>query len=58
MPLVDRVLVMSRRPATVQEVVEVDLPRQRDLDSPAYLERRERVFNTMGMSPHGDKVAP
>ena len=54
--LADRVLVMSRRPATIQEVVDVDLPRPRDLDSPAYLERRDRIFNAMGMSPHGDAV--
>ena len=36
--LADRVLIMSRRPATIQEVVPMDLPRPRDLDSPGYLE--------------------
>jgi NitT/TauT family transport system ATP-binding protein len=36
--LADRVLVMSNRPATIQEVVDVDLPRRRHLDSPGYLE--------------------
>jgi ABC-type nitrate/sulfonate/bicarbonate transport system ATPase subunit len=51
--LADRILVMSPRPATVHEVVEVDLPRPRDLDAPAYLERRDRIFHAMGMSPHG-----
>jgi NitT/TauT family transport system ATP-binding protein len=54
--LAGRVLVMSRRPATVQEDVEVDLPRPRDLNSPAYLERRERIFNAMGVSPHGGTI--
>jgi NitT/TauT family transport system ATP-binding protein len=54
--LAGRVLVMSRRPATIQEVVEIDLPRPRDLNSAAYLERRERIFAAMGMSPHGGIV--
>ncbi|MFO0890875.1 MAG: hypothetical protein U0790_17245 [Isosphaeraceae bacterium] len=54
--LADRVLVMSRRPATVRQVIDVPLPRPRDLDSPAYLERRDRIFHAMGMSPHGDLV--
>jgi NitT/TauT family transport system ATP-binding protein len=48
--LADRVLVMSKRPATVQEDVRIDLPRPRDLDSPGYLERRDHIFRTMGMS--------
>ncbi len=48
--LADRVLVMSNRPATIQEIVDVDLPRPRDLDSPAYLEKRDRIFRVMGMS--------
>lgn len=48
--LADRVLVMSRRPATIQTEVVVDLPRPRDLDSPGYLETRDRIFHAMGMS--------
>jgi NitT/TauT family transport system ATP-binding protein len=51
--LADRVLVMSRRPATIREAVEVDLPRPRDLNSSSYLERRQRIFNAMGVSPNG-----
>ena len=45
----DRVLVMSNRPA-IQEVVDVDLPWPRHLDSPGYLEKRDRIFRVMGMS--------
>jgi NitT/TauT family transport system ATP-binding protein len=41
---------MSQRPATVQEVIEIDLPRPRDLDSPGYLQKRDRIFSAMGMS--------
>jgi NitT/TauT family transport system ATP-binding protein len=48
--LADRVLVMSRRPATIHTVVPVDLARPRDLDSPGYLEARDRIFSAMGMS--------
>jgi len=48
--LADRVFVMSRRPATVQETVEVNLPRPRDLDSPEYLHARDLIFKAMGMS--------
>jgi NitT/TauT family transport system ATP-binding protein len=48
--LADRVLVMSPRPATIQEVVDIDLPRPRYLDSPGYLEKRDRIFQAMGLS--------
>jgi NitT/TauT family transport system ATP-binding protein len=51
--LADRVLVMSKRPATVQAEVVVDLPRPRDLDSPGYLAARDRIFSIMGMDVHG-----
>jgi ABC-type nitrate/sulfonate/bicarbonate transport system ATPase subunit len=47
--LADRVLVMSRRPATIQEEVKIDLPRPRDLDSAGYLAARDRIFSIMGM---------
>ena len=48
--LADRIIVMSRRPATVQEVVPVEMPRPRDLDSPQYLATRDRIFSLMGLS--------
>ena len=48
--LADRVLIMSQRPATIQEDVRIDLPRPRDLDSPGYLEKRDHIFRSMGMS--------
>lgn len=48
--LADRVLVMTQRPATIQESVEINLPRPRDLDSAGYLEKRDRIFRLLGMS--------
>lgn len=48
--LADRVLVMSRRPATIQTIVPVPLARPRDLDSHDYLEVRDSIFKAMGMS--------
>jgi NitT/TauT family transport system ATP-binding protein len=51
--LADRVVVMSKRPATVAEEVRVDLPRPRDLDAPGYLAVRDRIFAIMGMDVHG-----
>ena len=48
--LADTVLVMSRRPATVQFSEKISIPRPRDLDSRGYLEARDRIFREMGMS--------
>jgi NitT/TauT family transport system ATP-binding protein len=48
--LADRVLVMSQRPATIQQVIPIPLPRPRDLDSPDYLKTRDSIFSAMGMS--------
>lgn len=45
--LADRVLVMSRRPATVQTTVEIRLPRPRDLSSRGYLQTRQEIFDAM-----------
>ncbi|MDQ2824035.1 MAG: ABC transporter ATP-binding protein [Verrucomicrobiota bacterium] len=48
--LADRVLVMSPRPGTIQEIVDVDLARPRDLNSAGYIEKRDAIFRVMGMS--------
>ena len=56
--LADRVVVMGRRPATIRSSVAVDLPRPRDIQSPAYLAARDRIFAAMGMNPAtGDDLA-
>lgn len=56
--LADRILVMSQRPATVQTVIPVNLPRPRDIGSPGYLEARDSVFAAMGMSLRIGDVDP
>ena len=51
--LADRVVVMSRRPSVIRTVIDVNLPRPRNLDSPAYLEIRDEIFETMGLDHSG-----
>jgi NitT/TauT family transport system ATP-binding protein len=48
--LADRVVVLSARPGTIRKEIRVDLPRPRDLDSPEYLDVRDEIFHTIGMS--------
>ena len=54
--LADRVLVMTRRPATIRADVAISLDRPRDLNDPAYLQARDRIFDAMGMNPHSGLV--
>jgi energy-coupling factor transporter ATP-binding protein EcfA2 len=51
--LSDRVVIMNRRPATISAVIEVKLPRPRDLDSPEYIRLRDEIFYLMGFVPAG-----
>jgi NitT/TauT family transport system ATP-binding protein len=53
--LADRVVVMSRRPARIRRIVDIDLPRPRDLDSPDYLRLRDEIFDTLGLDHSGTR---
>jgi NitT/TauT family transport system ATP-binding protein len=48
--LADRVVVMSARPATIQEIVPISIPHPRDLSSPQYLELRDGIFQQIGLA--------
>jgi NitT/TauT family transport system ATP-binding protein len=48
--LADRVVVLSARPARIQQVVDIDIPHPRDLDSPRYLELRAGIFKQIGIA--------
>ncbi len=47
--LSDRVVVMSKRPSTISTIIDVKLPRPRDLDAPEYLSIRDEIFEVMGI---------
>ena len=51
--LADRVVVLTRRPASVRRIIDIDLPRPRDLDSPDYLRLRDEIFATLGLDHPG-----
>jgi len=53
--LADRVAVMTRRPATVHSVLEVDVPRPRDVDHPALRAARDEIYGVLGVRRTGAK---
>jgi len=48
--LADRVVVMSTRPARIRKIVDIDVPRPRDLSSPRYLALRDSIFAEIGLA--------
>ena len=48
--LADRVVVLSARPATIQRIVNIDIPHPRDISSPRYLELRDEIFKQIGLA--------
>jgi len=48
--LADRVVVMSARPATIQQIVTIDVPHPRDISSPHYLELRDGILKQIGLA--------
>jgi NitT/TauT family transport system ATP-binding protein len=50
--LADRVAVMSSRPGRIQQVVDIDIPHPRDINSSRYLELRTGIFNQIGLAHH------
>ncbi len=48
--LADRVVVMSARPAKIQQIVEIDIPHPRDISSPRYLQLRDGIFEQIGLA--------
>lgn len=50
--LADRVAVMSDRPATIQQIVDIDIPHPRDISAPRYLELRNGILEQLGLAHH------
>src|ERR1700728_5146041 len=48
--LADRVVVMSSRPATIQQIVTIDILHTRDISSAHYLELRDGIFAQIGLA--------
>jgi NitT/TauT family transport system ATP-binding protein len=48
--LADRVVVMSARPATIQQIVNIDIAHPRDISSARYLELRDGIFRQIGLA--------
>jgi NitT/TauT family transport system ATP-binding protein len=48
--LADRVVVMSARPAIIQQIVNIDIAHPRDISSARYLELRDGIFQQIGLA--------
>lgn len=48
--LADRVVVLSSRPARIQEILNVDVPHPRNISSPRYLELRDELLEQIGLA--------
>jgi NitT/TauT family transport system ATP-binding protein len=48
--LADRVVVLSSRPAVIQEIVKIDIAHPRDISSPRYLQLRDGILQQIGLA--------
>ena len=48
--LADRVVVLSARPASIQQMVNIDIAHPRDISSPRYLELRDGILKQIGLA--------
>lgn len=48
--LADRVVVLSSRPARIQEILTVDIPHPRNISSPRYLGLRDELLKQIGLA--------
>ena len=48
--LADRVVVLSSRPARIQDVHTIDIPHPRNISSPRYLEHRDDLLQKIGLA--------
>jgi ABC-type nitrate/sulfonate/bicarbonate transport system ATPase subunit len=48
--LADRVVVLSSRPARIQEIVTIDIPHPRNISSARYLELRDELLKQIGLA--------
>jgi NitT/TauT family transport system ATP-binding protein len=48
--LADRVVVLSSRPAKVQDILRIDIPHPRNISSPRYLQLRDDLLKQIGLA--------
>jgi NitT/TauT family transport system ATP-binding protein len=48
--LADRVVVLSSRPARIEDVLAIDIPHPRSMSAPRYLELRDQLLNKIGLA--------